>query len=214
MKIVKGNKTIDQDREKFLKLSNKYDEVILDIGTGDGRYVFKNALENPNKLYIGIDTLAKQMEEFSKKARKNKLENAVFIIGSVEHLPGELNDAADIVNIILPWGSLLKNITNPQKEVIGELVKVMKMDANLEIILGYDPELEPSETARLGLPTVIDDDLIQGVIAPKLFEFGGLELTQYCRIGKRELESFETTWSKKLTFGKNRPIFSLTFKRV
>ena len=29
--------------------------VIIDIGTGDGRFVYQSARRNPNKFYIGID---------------------------------------------------------------------------------------------------------------------------------------------------------------
>ena len=29
--------------------------VIIDIGTGDGRFVYQSARQNPNKFYIGID---------------------------------------------------------------------------------------------------------------------------------------------------------------
>jgi tRNA G46 methylase TrmB len=32
-----------------------FEKNFLDIGTGDGRYVYKSALLNPQSLYIGID---------------------------------------------------------------------------------------------------------------------------------------------------------------
>ena len=44
--------------------------VIIDIGTGDGRFVYQSARENPNKFYIGIDANAKPLEKISMKATR------------------------------------------------------------------------------------------------------------------------------------------------
>jgi len=36
--------------------------VIIDIGTGDGRFVYQSARRNPNKFYIGIDPVRDKSE--------------------------------------------------------------------------------------------------------------------------------------------------------
>ena len=214
MKCVKGNKIIELDKTELDQLINAYEETVIDLGTGDGRFVYKNASANPKALFIGIDTLAVNMAEYSKKARKEKLYNALFVVGSLEILPTELNYAADRLFIILPWGTLLQTIVNVSEVGVKTIASLLKPEANLEIIFGYDQRLEPSEFKRLDLPSEINEDLIKDVIAPAFLNYGKLTLTSTETLAKTDLENFESSWSKKIAFGNERPIFKLTFKNA
>lgn len=86
MKAVRGNnlETLSFPLKQVLK---DFESVNVDIGTGDGRYVYKKASENPRKYYIGVDPSQKQLSVYSKKAVKNKLNNCMFVIGSIEVIP-------------------------------------------------------------------------------------------------------------------------------
>ena len=55
MKIIKGNKTEEMSKQNFDLLKGGYQKVFIDLGTGDGRFVYKSALAEPNTLFIGID---------------------------------------------------------------------------------------------------------------------------------------------------------------
>jgi 16S rRNA (adenine(1408)-N(1))-methyltransferase len=44
--------------------------IIVDIGTGDGRFVYNAARQNPNKFFIGIDANTAGLKEFSTKATR------------------------------------------------------------------------------------------------------------------------------------------------
>ena len=207
MKIVKGHKTLELSEKDFEKVTALYQQIVCDLGTGDGRFVYKNALENKKTLYIGIDPIAKQMEIYSKKAMRNRLENALFVIGSIEILPVEFPSIANKLYITLPWGSLLKSITKPTKEIVAKIKRIMKIPGSLEITLGYSLEFEPSETERLNLEE-IDENLIKTEILPVFLE-GGFLLTKLEKLENKDLKDYETTWSKKLHFGKNRSIYRI-----
>jgi 16S rRNA (adenine(1408)-N(1))-methyltransferase len=209
---IKGNKKIELTENNLIAHSKEYEEVIIDLGTGDGRFVYKSATENPTKLYIGIDPAEKQLEIYSKKAAKKKLYNALFLVGSIEVMPFDIPEFADKIYIILPWGSLLKNIVEPGPENISKITKLLKTEGNLHIILGYDPQFEPSETKRLELPE-INYEYLRSTAIPKMEEYGNLSLQQQKTIATDELFDFETTWSKKLTFGSDRPLFQLILKK-
>ncbi len=88
--------------------------VVVDIGTGDGEFVYAIAKDNPDRFIIGIDPDYKGLEKSStriyKKAPKGGLDNALFVLGSIEALPEELNDIANQVFINFPWSGLLKGI--------------------------------------------------------------------------------------------------------
>jgi hypothetical protein len=44
--------------------------VIIDIGTGDGRFVYRSVRRNPNKFYIGIDPNVRPLEKISEKIHR------------------------------------------------------------------------------------------------------------------------------------------------
>ena len=46
MIVITGDKKNELDKETFRNMCGKYEKVILDLGTGDGRFVFKNAIKN------------------------------------------------------------------------------------------------------------------------------------------------------------------------
>jgi ubiquinone/menaquinone biosynthesis C-methylase UbiE len=76
--------------------------VIVDIGTGDGRFVYQCARENPNKFYIGIEPNVRPLEKISEKIHrkpdKGGAPNVLFVQAAVEALPSELNAIADEVH--------------------------------------------------------------------------------------------------------------------
>jgi len=212
MQIIKGSKKEEFTKKDLDTLVANYNEVIVDLGTGDGRFVFKNASENPNNLYIGIDPSEKQLEIYSKETNKKRLTNILFVLGSIELMPSELLGLADYLYINLPWGTLLESVVNPTRESVTTIANLMKPNGTLEITLGYQDETEPGETERLDLP-VLDDMLIREVIYPSFGAFGNLELEKYKRMEKLDLKGLDTSWAKKLTFGNDRPLYKIIFKR-
>jgi 16S rRNA (adenine(1408)-N(1))-methyltransferase len=101
-------------KASFDNLSNLTGGVIVDIGTGDGRFVYQTARENPAKFYVGIDANSRPLEKISMKATRRPAKggapNLMFVQAAIEDLPDELNDAADEIHIHFPWGSLLRAV--------------------------------------------------------------------------------------------------------
>ena len=117
-------------------MARRYKEVVVDLGTGDGRFVFSYARENPNSFVIGVDPSHKQMSIYSKKVNKEKLENAIFVVGSVEKLPEMLNKTADRVFVNFPWGSLLGGIANAESDIVKNISGLLKKGGRLPSIGG------------------------------------------------------------------------------
>ncbi|MBI2414390.1 methyltransferase domain-containing protein [candidate division WWE3 bacterium] len=208
MKVVQGSKIKDLDAKGFKELCKNFSEKILDIGTGDGRFVFKNAQQNPHIFYVGLDPNQKQLEIYSKKINKFRLRNTLLILGSIEIFPIELENMFDKIYVHFPWGSLLGGIANAQIDLLKNLVLGLETNGILQIIFGYSSEAEPTQTDRLSLDS-IDAKRIKEVIVPA-FNKLGLELEKVEKIEKEELSEIETTWGKKLAFGQDRKMFSIT----
>lgn len=208
---VKGNSTELINREELENIVSSFSKVVVDLGTGDGRFVYKNAKANPQNFYIGIDPSEKLLQEYSRKANKDRLENTLFIRASIEMLPGGLKGIADELNINFPWGSLLGGIVNTKQKIIKNILFMLSENASINIVFGYSPTAEPTETDRLNLEK-INRDVIEKEIIPE-FESKGLRLVEIKELEKEELGNIESTWGKKLEFGQDRPVFKLALKK-
>ena len=190
--------------------------VIIDIGTGDGHFVYQSARQNPNKLYIGIDPNVRPLEKISEKIHRRPAKggapNVLFIQASVEDLPAELNGVADEVHVHFPWGSLLRAVATDDAAVLQNLRRVCAAGALLEVVLGLDPVRDRSEIDRLGLtpPTLefIDQKLVPNYAA------AGFEIIERGILAAFEWPEFNTSWAKRLQGNEQRPITYLIARAV
>jgi ubiquinone/menaquinone biosynthesis C-methylase UbiE len=162
--------------------------IVLDIGTGDGRFVSSSAKADPEKFYIGIDANAKPLEKLSMKATrkpaKGGLRNAMFVQAAAEDLPEELNGVASEIFVNFPWGSLLRAVAIGDPDVLGSLRSILHPGGSLTITIGIDPIRE-----------------------------SGLEMREAREISMPEWSHIETSWARKLGGNDGRKVFRLRFVR-
>jgi 16S rRNA (adenine(1408)-N(1))-methyltransferase len=79
---------------------------MIDLGTGDGRFVLATASDHPDRLVVGIDASAAAMAEASRRAaanpRRGGRPNALFVVAGAEALPPELDGAAEWLTAWFP----------------------------------------------------------------------------------------------------------------
>lgn len=181
--------------------------VIIDIGTGDGSFVYQSARLNPNKFYIGIDPNTRPLEKISekiyRKPAKGGAGNVLFIQAAIEDLPGELNGVADEVHVHFPWGSLLRAVAIGEIEVLRNVRRICSTGALLEVVTGLDPERDQSEIERLGIPP-LSLDFIDTVLT-KNYAAAGFKITERGILAASEWPDFETSWAKRLKGNERRP---------
>lgn len=188
--------------------------IIVDIGTGDGKFTYKIAKENPDRLVIGIDPNAKGVEKYSakiyKKVARGGLENALFVLATVEDLPEELNGIANQVFINFPWGSLLAGIVKVEDKCWDNIKRICKKGAFIDLLFGYDERYDKTEIQRLKLPT-LSRNFIYEIFIPKLQDIG-LEVIDTKQLTSTQLTNYPSTWAKKMGFGKERKYWYLRIK--
>ena len=82
METIRGRKSRELDFNGLKERLANYHRVVLDLGTGDGRYVRAVANRNPDWFVIGIDSCRENLREYSQA----KLQNMLFIIASAAGL--------------------------------------------------------------------------------------------------------------------------------
>lgn len=189
---------------------------MIDIGTGDGRFVSAAARANPNKFYIGVDANASALEKLSMKATrrpaKGGLPNAMFVQAAVEDLPGEFDGVADEIHIHFPWGSLLRAVTVGDNIVLTSLSQIAAPGCLLEIAIGIDPVRDYAELERLGIPE-ITQNYFEGILIAK-YAAAGFAAKECKELGLIEWARFETSWARKLSGNESRKVFYLVFEAI
>lgn len=189
---------------------------MIDLGTGDGRFVSEAARANPNKFYIGVDANRKPLEKPSMRATRKParggLPNAMFVEASAEDLPEELSGVANEIHIHFPWGSLLRAAATGEAGLISSLKRIAAETCLLEIVIGIDPERDSGELKRLGLPP-ITPIFIHSYLIPKYIS-AGFELLEARTLSRNEWVGIKTSWAKRLRTSEHRIAFLLEFAMV
>lgn len=179
--------------------------MVVDIGTGDGRFVLAAASAAPEQLVIGVDAVPAAMAEASRRAarqpRKGGLPNALFVVAAVEALPAELDGRASVVTVHFPWGSLLRGIVGADPAVMHSLARITAPGAELRAML--------SVTDRDGLGSV---DLPALVAAQ--WQDRALQLCEARPATTAEIGASHSTWAKRLRASTERPVWLLRWERV
>lgn len=190
--------------------------IVIDLGTGDGLFVYQSARANPRKFYIGVDAnprpLEKLSEKIHRKPSKGGLTNVLFLQAAVEDLPSELNGVADEVHIHFPWGSLLQAVATGDAHTLQNIRRICKEGALLEIILGLDPARDRSEIERLSLPDITLEH-VDDVLSP-LYLAAGFEIFERATLLPRDWPDLKTSWAKRLKGNRNRPLLYLIARAI
>lgn len=209
MYILKGKKTIEID--DLTPLIKPYETVIVDIGTGNGRYPYTYGKNHPEAFAIGIDPAGDNMVDYSvksqKKPAKGGLSNVLFTIASVESLPDLLYNIGHQVTVNLPWGSLLEGIVKGEDAVLKGIVKVGRNNSTFSTIFSYTHLHESGEIDRRDLPE-LSLDYIKAHLQP-IYEKAGIIIDAVTIIDNEALKDLNTLWAKKLMVSKKREIFSI-----
>ena len=210
MKILKGKKIVEETSINII--TSQFEKVVVDVGTGDGRFVYKMAKENPKNYFIGVDPAAENMYEFAakiiKKPSKGGVGNAMYVVSSMEELPDEMNGIADHIYINLPWGSLLEGVVKGSDDILSNILKLSKVqNTNLDICLTYSILHEAGEMSRRELPE-LTLDYIRDTLTP-IYKEKGIILTDSNTINNIVLREYDTQWAKRLGFGRTREIYRI-----
>ncbi|HWS98858.1 MAG TPA: class I SAM-dependent methyltransferase [Pyrinomonadaceae bacterium] len=190
--------------------------VVLDIGTGDGRFVYQSARADPTKFYIGVDASAKALEKISekiyRKPAKGGLPNVLFVQAAVENLPAELDGVADEIHIHFPWGSLLRAVATGDTAVLANLRRACAPGCVLEVVIGVDPARDRTEMERLGLPE-LSHDYLESILAHK-YSAAGFEVMEAGVLSQAEWARLQTSWARRLQGNTERAVVYLIARAV
>ena len=190
METIRGRKSLTLDfygwKERLA--NSEYKRIVLDLGTGDGRYARTLAGAHTNWFVIGVDACRENLREHSQA----KLQNLLFVIASAQELPGELYGLVSHVTINFPWGSLLESLLAGDSKLVHGLKTVSREGASLDLRLNGGALAEAGKTLESGTDKIYYN----------LFQ-AGWQVEQPVMMDAHALKTFPSTWAKRLAFGRD-----------
>lgn len=172
----------------------EYTGVLIDIGTGDGRYVRHVARTCPARCAIGVDACRENLRAVSRGAPPN----ALFVIANALALPDDLAGLAAQVTINFPWGSLLAGLLAGQPALLAGLRAIMRPGADLEI------RLNERALAEAGWSPAAGGTRVRHVLQASGFAVGPPLL-----MDAAALRACPTSWARRLAAGRDPCAFYL-----
>jgi 16S rRNA (adenine(1408)-N(1))-methyltransferase len=201
MIVARGKRTEAIDSGELARLVAAHDGISIDLGCGDGRFAYRYAREYPERFVIGIDPVAENMREMSARAARKParggLPNVLFVVASVELLPGELRGAAGEIFVTLPWGSLMRGLILAEAPVLDGIASLARDGATLRIILNARIFDDPVPADLRDLPE-ITPDYVRDTLVPA-YTRHGIAIRSSRWMDADEVAAISTTWAKRLS---------------
>ena len=172
----------------------------MDVGTGDGHSVLREARRDPETLVVGVDPVASAMATAARRAvakpSRGGCSNAVFVVSAVEDLTLEVAGLADRVTANFPWGSLLQGVLGRNRRVLTALAALPAPPGLVEVLLSA------TERDRIDLPDEAD--------LRASYQAAGLEVLEYRLATDDEIAASGSSWARRLGAGQRRPVWRVT----
>jgi 16S rRNA (adenine(1408)-N(1))-methyltransferase len=200
MLVLAGRQTQELGRDDLVARAARAERVVADLGTGDGRFAYRLAREHPAWLVVGVDPSADAMAEVSRRAARKParggLENVLFVVGTGEALPAELDGLCDEVLAILPWGRLMRDLLLGEPETLAGIARIAAPGAGIRLILNTEIFEKPVPLDVRELPEATPEYAREQLV-PRYAEHGiALEELRY--LTQDEVRALHSTWSRRL----------------
>jgi 16S rRNA (adenine(1408)-N(1))-methyltransferase len=190
MESIRGKQSREIGADEIATLARAYAEVLVDLGTGDGRFVRHMATICPDRFAIGVDACRENLQAISRAAPSN----ALYIIANLLELEPDpsLRRVAHTVIVNFPWGSLLRGLLDSEPSLMRVITSLAAPEAILEVRLNAGALAEEGWTLEAGANRIAATIRDAGFSRP--FVAG---------IDRRALRSLPSTWGKRLAFGRD-----------
>lgn len=190
MESLRGKQSIEIDARELAQRVAGYPNILIDLGTGDGRFVRTIAQAQPATFAIGVDACRENLRAESLRTPPN----ALYLIANALALPAELNGLATHLTVNFPWGSLLEALLGSEPACVGRLAALARPGARTRV----EVRLNAGALAEAGWPLEDGARRVRQVLRA-----AGFSVEPPVALGVRELRACPTTWARRLAFGRD-----------
>ncbi|WP_428559749.1 MAG: hypothetical protein ACP59X_14920 [Solidesulfovibrio sp. DCME] len=179
--------------------------VLIDLGTGDASFPYREAKSKPDTLCIGVDPAAENMLKISsrigRKPSRGGVDNLLLLVASVENLPPVLNGIATRVTILFPWSGLMRSLVAPDRTVLEAVRALLIPNGFIEALLNLQVFSDQEYRQRHDLPE-FDPFHARNPLADE-YAKARLRISDWEIVEPGQM-TMRTTWGQHLTRGSGR----------
>jgi 16S rRNA (adenine(1408)-N(1))-methyltransferase len=212
LKVLTGKKLTDLAPADFADTLAAADHVLVDVGTGDARTAYRQAVAHPDWLVIGVDPAWQRMTETAvraaRKPAKGGTPNLVLVNSAIESVPAPLHGVADEVTVLMPWGKLLRGVVLGEADVLSGLRAVAKPAAPLEISIGTSIWRDPIPLEIRDLPELTAETVESTGLTDRMAALGW-QVTDVRLLPHTDLDTISSSWARRLGSGATETVLHL-----
>lgn len=198
MESIRGKQALFIDAAALAQRLDGYQHILIDIGTGDGRFVRHTAETRADTFALGIDACRENLRRTSRLAP----DNALFVIANAQALPCELHGLATHITINFAWGSLLQGLLGDDTRLLAGLAALAQPGARIDVRLNGGALSEAGWSLAAGTAQV----------RQVLLE-AGFAIQTVTAMNADDLRQLPTTWARRLAFGRDPRAVTLSGTR-
>ena len=197
MRRIRGKKIVELSAAEYAGLAGRYERIVRDVGTGDGKHALQLARRHPAALVVGLDAAKDNLRKVS---GRTDTPNLLFLWAPVEQLPPELTGIAE-VHVLMPWGSLLRGVLGDGSDTLAELARRCTPEARFLITLNLHAWRPP--VPEVGEHPEPDPDSALAALAERYARQGWtLERAHY--LDDAGIAELATSWTRRLNSSRDR----------
>ncbi|MEZ0106279.1 16S rRNA (adenine(1408)-N(1))-methyltransferase [Catenulispora sp. EB89] len=212
LKVLAGKKLTDLDPAEWAGIRAAAERVLVDVGTGDARTAYRQAIAHPEWLVVGVDPAWQRMTETAvraaRKPAKGGAPNLVLVNSAIETVPAPLHGVADKVTVLMPWGKLLRGVVLGEDDVLSGLRSVAKAGAPLEISIGTSIWRDPIPLEIRDLPELTPETVDSTGLADRLAG-SGWKVADVRLVPHTDLDTISSSWARRLGSGATETVLHL-----
>ncbi len=191
MEIIQGKHTRVITALELAGMLSGYRDILVDLGTGDGRFILSAARQQPGLFAIGVDACRENLRGVTCAAPANTLFAIANVTAAGCSLPAEIHGLAARVTINVPWGSLRDALLSGEDALLESLRAIMRPGARLEV------RLNASALAEAGWELADAGGQLAHFLAG-----AGFQVRSPQPLTAGDLRAIPSTWAKRLAFGR------------
>jgi 16S rRNA (adenine(1408)-N(1))-methyltransferase len=212
LKVLAGKKLTDLDPAAWAGALASAERVLVDVGTGDARTAYRQAVAHPEWLVVGVDPAWQRMTETAvraaRKPAKGGAPNLILVGSAIETVPAALHGVADEVTVLMPWGKLLRGVVLGEEDVLSGLRAVAKPGAPLEVSIGTSIWREPVPLEIRDLPELTPATVVSTGLADRLAALGW-QVADVRLVPHTDLDTISSSWARRLGSGATETVLHL-----
>jgi len=212
LKVLAGKKLVDLAPAELAAALAVAEHVLVDVGTGDARTAYRQAVAHPEWLVIGVDPAGEGAAETAggaaRRPGKGGAPNLILVNAAIEAVPSALDGVADEVTVLMPWGKLLRGVVLGEDDVLAGLRAVAKPGAPLEVSIGTSIWRDPIPLEIRDLPELTPESVDSTGLADRLAALGW-QVTDVRLVPHTELETISSSWARRLGSGATETVLHL-----